>query len=158
MADTNTGTKRRLTDAEQDQLLALHLHNPEEIKSYLKPPEGIDRVGPTVVAYLQANPAVAAALKLNVPHLQDLLTQRTQLTGLEALALGLYRRARETRMEGDSDLYRAMLKVNRFAQNNEDTELEADMAALSKWVSDNHGHGATEPVTPAVVAATTPRA
>ena len=136
-AATNT-----LSDTDQAELLKLPLHTSKEIQSYLKPGEGFERVAPIALAILANHPEIAAALKLDSAVLEAELARGIQLAERAAIAENLARRADENRLEAESDVYRALLKINRFVQNAEDTGLEQEFVKLSEWIASTHGGGA----------------
>lgn len=137
----------KLSDTDQDELLKLPLHTNKEIQSYLKPGEGFERVGPIALALLAGHPEIAAALKLDAAALTAEHARGIHLATRAAIAQNLERRADESRLEAESDVYRALLKVNRFVQNAEDAGLEQEFAKLSEWIASTHG-GAARPAVP----------
>ena len=155
MPKTKQAATNTLSDADQTELLKLPLHTSKEIQSYLKPGEGFERVAPIALAILANHPEIAAALKLDTANLEAELARGIHLAERAAIAENLARRAYENRLEAESDVYRALLKVNRFVQNAEDTGLEQEFAKLSEWIASTHGGGA-RPAAPAPVEAKTP--
>jgi len=138
---TNTALKhKKLTDAQQDKLLQLAVRTTSETRAFLKPGEGLERVAATTLDMMENTPQIGAALKLDAGKLRKQLESRAELSQYEATAFNLYRRAAENRMAADSDIYGAMLKVNRFVQNSGDAEYARDFAKLSEWVSAGHSH------------------
>jgi len=132
-------TQNKLSDANQTELLKLPLHTSKEIQSYLKPGEGFERVAPIALALLASHPEIAAALKLDAAALTAEHARGLSLAELAAIAQNLERRADESRLEAESDVSRALLKVNRFVQNAEDAGLEQEFAKLSEWIASTHG-------------------
>ena len=116
MPKTKQAATNTLSDADQGELLDLPLHTSKEIQSYLKPGEGFERVAPIALALLTSHPEIAAALKLDSAALSAELARGLHLAELAAIAENLARRANENRLEAESDVYRALLKVNRFVQ------------------------------------------
>jgi DNA repair protein RadC len=141
-------TQNKLSDTDQEELLKLPLHTSKEIQSYLKPGEGFERVAPIALALLASHPEIAAALKIDAAALTAEHGRGLHLATRSAIAQNLERRADESRLEAESDVYRALLKVNRFVQNAEDVGLEQEFAKLSEWIASTHG-GATRPAAPA---------
>ena len=140
-AVSNTALKYKiLSETQQQKLLKLPVHTTAETRSYLKPGEGLERIAPIVLNMLESAPHIGAALKLDAEKLRKQLESRAELTQFEATTFNLYRRAAENRMAADSELYGAMLKVNRFVQNSGDAEYARDFSDLSEWVSSNHSH------------------
>ena len=105
-------------------------------------------------AYVQR----VTALKLDAAHLSDELTRGLSLAEKAAIAENLRRRADENRLEAESDVYRALLKINRFVQNAEDTGLEQEFAKLAEWIASTHtgGRAAAPAPAPAAVAPKNP--
>jgi hypothetical protein len=155
MPKTKQAATNTLSDADQTELLKLPLHTSKEIQSYLKPGEGFERVAPIALAILANHPEIAAALKLDGAALSAELARGLHLAELAAVAENLARRADENRLEAESDVYRALLKVNRFVQNAEDTGLEQEFVKLSEWIASTHG-GGPRAAAPAPVEAKTP--
>ena len=141
MPKTKQVATNTLSDADQADLLKLPLHTSKEIQSYLKPGEGFERVAPIALAILANHPEIAAALKLDTVDLTAELARGIHLAERAAIAENLARRADENRLEAESDVYRALLKVNRFVQNAEDTGLEQEFVKLSEWIAGTHGGG-----------------
>jgi hypothetical protein len=133
---------QKLSDADQVLLISYPVHAPAEVKSYVKPAEGLDRVGPIAAKFLEDNPAIATALKLDPALLRQELADATALDGPTATAYALYRRGYENAMEKRSDVTRAIFKLNRFVQNSDDQEQARAFVGVSDWVSATHGHGA----------------
>jgi hypothetical protein len=156
---TTTTDNKRLTDDDQTLLLNHPLHSPAEIKSYVKPAEGMDRITPTFVAFLQAHPEIATALKIDPAAVQSELDDAAQLDGPTARAFNLYRRGYENAMEKRSDVVRAIYKVNRHVQNSDDEELASEFTEVTDWVSKTHAHNTgphgNEPPAPAPTPAPT---
>ena len=98
---------------------------------YLLPPS-------TEIGILAYHPEIAAALKLDTAGLKAELARGIHLAERAAIAENLARRADENRLEAESDVYRALLKVNRFVQNAEDTGLEQELVKLSEWIASTH--------------------
>lgn len=142
---TKPTTKATLTDAEQSALNKLPLHTPQEIASYARPGEGIERITPLVTKALAKHPAIATALKIDPEQLSRTAGDAAELNRLEASTHMLYRRAMENRLELESDLYRALLKLNRFVANADDRELEVEFAALAEWVASATAHASPAP-------------
>jgi hypothetical protein len=142
MPKTQQLAPKTLSDADQAELLELPLHTSKEIQSYLKPGEGFERVAPIALALLAGHPEIAAALKLDPAALKAEHASGIHLAERAAIAENLRRRADEKRLESESDVYRALLKVNRFVQNAEDAGLEQEFVKLSEWIASTHGGGA----------------
>ena len=136
---------KRLSEDQQDRLLVMPVYRSEDIQKFLKPGSGMDKVAPKALDLLEATPEIAKALKLDVDGLRDSLSQREELAHLEDTAYNLYRRATENRMRLDSEVYAALLKVNRFVQSVGDAGTQRDFSDLSDWISSSHSRGASEP-------------
>ena len=134
--------KTTLSDAEQTELLTLALRTSKEIQSYLKPGEGFERIAPVALALLAAHPEIAVALKLDPTTLEAEHARGLVLADRAAIAQNLMRRADQNRLQAESDVYRALLKLNRFVQNAEDEGLAQEFLKLSEWIASTHG-GAT---------------
>jgi hypothetical protein len=136
---------QRLTDDDQTLLVSYPVHTAAEIKSYVRPARGLDKIAASATAFLRANPDVAKALKLDPDALDGEVAEAAKLDRPTAVAYQLYRRGYENAMELRSDVTRAVLKVNRFVQNAGDEELARATADISEWVSDTHAHGDAAP-------------
>jgi hypothetical protein len=146
---TTTTDSKRLSDDDQTLLLNQPLHSAADIKSYVRPAEGMDRIAPAFVAFLQAHPEIASALKIDPADVQSELADATQLDGPTSRAFNLYRRGYENAMEKRSDVVRAIYKVNRMVQNSDDEELAAEFSEVTDWVSKTHAHNSgPQPVDP----------
>jgi hypothetical protein len=131
---------KKLTEPQQDRILAMALHPSAAVQSMLKPAEGMEPVAEKVFDLLEGSPAIAKALKLDVPELRARSAEHKDLVQFEGTTYKLYRRAATNRMAADSEIYSAMLKVNRFVQNCGDAEVADDFSELTKWIAGNHRH------------------
>ena len=161
--EPGTEAQRSLSLAEQRALLLLPVHDADTIKSYVKPHEGFARVAPLSLKRLSSYPDIASALRLDLPGLSAELLRSSELGEQEDIAYRLYRRALENRLSIESEVFRALLKLNRFLQSSEDEELQRDFADLAEWVAartesarrrppaspEEHPDPATEPAEPA---------
>lgn len=145
-------TPKRLSDDDQKLLLSYPVHTVAEIRAYLKPAEGLDRIVPHVARFLGAHPEIAAALKVDEAKLSAETDEASRLDAPTAAAFGLYRRGYENSMELRSDVTRAIYKVNRFVQNALDEELAREFAEVSDWVSATHAHQGAPVVIPSAPA------
>lgn len=133
--EPGSAAQRSLSVAEQRALLALPVHDADMIKSYVKPHEGFARVAPLTLKRLGSYPDVASALRLELPELLAELARSSELGEQEDVAYRLYRRALENRLSIENEVFRALLKLNRFLQSSEDEELQRDFADLAEWVA-----------------------
>ena len=104
---------QRLTDDDQSLLVSYPVHTAAEIKSYVRPARGLDKIAASTTAFLRANPDVAKALKLDADALDAEVAEAAKLDRPTTVAYQLYRRGYENAMERRSDVTRAVLKVNR---------------------------------------------
>ena len=141
MAHPKSKEPKILTEAEQRAMLKLELYSNAEIKALAFPSEGFERVAPTVLDKLSGHLDLVSALKIDLAHLKAQVEEARVLGDAERRAEALYRRAKENRMANESDVYRALLKVNRIVQNAGDPELEIEFKDLGEWVAGSHEGG-----------------
>jgi hypothetical protein len=144
-----------LSEAEQTTLLKLPLHSTAEIRTYARPAEGMERVAGAVLARLSRHAALAESLHIDAARLNAQVNEATALADLERRAEALRRRAFENRLANESDVYRALLKLNRVVQHSDDPELAIEFKDLADWVLATHPGHDTPPHPPAAPTAGT---
>lgn len=134
-APVTEGARRALSADEQQRLLGLPVHDAEAIKSYSKPHEGFERVGPLAMDRLRSYPIIASALRIDIPGYEADGARARELAQQEDIAFRLHRRALENRLCIESEMYKALLRLNRFVQSSGDGELQRDFKELSDWIA-----------------------
>ena len=129
------GSRRGLSAEEQGLLLGLPVHDADTMRSYVKPHEGFERVAPLTLKRLASYPNIASALRIDLADFESQLQRVGELAEQEDIAYRLHRRAMENRLSLESELFRGLLKLNRFLQSSDDEELQRDFADLSEWVA-----------------------
>ena len=127
--------RRGLSAEDQQRLLALPIHGAEAIKSYTKPHEGFERVGPLTMNRLRSYPDIASALRIDIPGYATDGAHARELAEQDDIAFRLHRRAMENRVYIESEMYRSLLRLNRFVQSSGDAELKRDFKELADWIA-----------------------
>ena len=130
-----SGARRGLSEEEQQRLLLLPVYDAEAIKSFSKPHEGFERVGPLSMNRLRSYPDIASALRIDIPVYEADGARARELAEQDDIAFRLHRRALENRMCVESEMYRSLLRLNRFVQSSGDGELQRDFKELADWIA-----------------------
>jgi hypothetical protein len=108
-------------------------------------------VATAVLSRLPRHTALIETLHVDPARVRAQVTEASTLADLERRAEALHRRAYENRLANESDIYRALLKVNRVVQNSDDPELAIEFKDLADWVASMHP-GPDGPATPPAAA------